>query len=318
MRRLRRLGPCALLLAVAGCVPGSSPAFDNDPLFNGPRHPAEWGPRRAPAGPGVRGRSSCRRPPARPARPRSPPPSRPPTPARSASARPRRPSPPPADAGDPWQPSAAPAGATLQQPQPLVGPPPRPVTDADPAPPPPVPPDAYATRLAARPADRPRPVCAAARRADPPRRPVPIAGRAGRPRRLVLYLRRPQARRSGRRSSRRGRRRRRPRLARHPCGHRPDRSRRAMMSPTATQISLVPKLCLGTHFREAPLRVRPGRGRGTDFRGGRPRRGSGTRGSRPDPGGDAKRSFADVRSQAELGNEGETRGTHPDAARLPS
>ena len=43
--------------------------------------------------------------------------------------------------------------------------------------------------------------------------------------------------------------------------------------------SLVPKLCLGTHVREALLRVRSG--------------------------SDAKRSFADRRSQAELGNEGE-------------
>ncbi len=137
MRRLRRLGPCALLLAVAGCVPGSSPAFDNDPLFNGPRIPQN-GAAAAPR-PAVGVTGTVQLPPSpgstSPAALAAAVPAADSstlrigaTPAALASA--------PRD-GDPWQPSAAPAGATLQQPQPLVGPPPRPVTDADPAPPPP-------------------------------------------------------------------------------------------------------------------------------------------------------------------------------------
>ncbi len=158
MRRLRRLGPCALLLAVAGCLPGSSPAFDNDPLFNGPRIPRNGTTAAAAASrPAVPATGTVQLPPAAGAG----------SPAALAAAVPapdsstlRIGATPAALAsathdGDPWQPSVAPAGATLQQPQPLVGPPPRPIAEADPAAPtvggpvavpaaPPTSPDQYA------------------------------------------------------------------------------------------------------------------------------------------------------------------------------
>ena len=57
-------------------------------------------------------------------------------------------------------------------------------------------------------------------------------------------------------------------------------------------VSLAPKLCLGTHVRESFC-----------FASGR--------------GSDAKRSFADQRSQAELGNEGEGRGNPAPTAAFP-
>jgi hypothetical protein len=134
MRRLRRLGPCALLLAVAGCVPGSSPAFDNDPLFNGPRIPRN-GTAAAPR-PAVPANGTVQLPP--PDGATSPAALAAAVPAADASslrigATPAALASAPHDAGDSWQP--APASATLQQPQPLVGPPPRPVEDADPPPP---------------------------------------------------------------------------------------------------------------------------------------------------------------------------------------
>ena len=77
-----------------------------------------------------------------------------------------------------------------------------------------------------------------------------------------------------------------PRKQRLPA---PDRVRLPNLDPAR---SLVPKLCLGTHVRESFC-----------FASGR--------------GSDAKRSFADQRSQAELGNEGQaaapkSRGTPPD------
>jgi hypothetical protein len=125
MRRLLRLGPCIFLLAAAGCVPGSTPAFDNDPLFNGPRvsrnnaaaRPVASAPAPLPSAGGPSGpaalaaavpasdSSSLRIAPA---------------PAALTSA--------PHD-GDAWRPSTSPAGVVLQQPQPLVGPPPRPIAE---------------------------------------------------------------------------------------------------------------------------------------------------------------------------------------------
>ena len=126
MRRLLRLGPCALLLTLAGCLPGSEPAFDNDPLFGGPRRPPNgpaapppskttWNPTAAPSAPAGPAALASGAPAADASTLRiAPPPG-----ALTAS---------PHDA-DPWHSSTppAPAGASLQQPQPLTGPPPQPV-----------------------------------------------------------------------------------------------------------------------------------------------------------------------------------------------
>ncbi|HVS40480.1 MAG TPA: hypothetical protein VMS17_33290 [Gemmataceae bacterium] len=134
MRRLCGFGTCAFLLAAAGCVP-PQPAFDGDPLFGGqprlPRntavasqHPAANVTAPAQLPPASGGVSPAALAAAVPASDSSA--LRiPPAPAALSSAT--------HDNNDPWQPTATPAGAQLQAPQPLVGPPPRPVGDLAPS-----------------------------------------------------------------------------------------------------------------------------------------------------------------------------------------
>ena len=116
-RRLRRLGPCVLLLGLVGCVPESSPAFDNDPLFGGPRLPRNASTAALPKPTGAAGAPL-----------QVPPPSGAAGPAALASAPPvdaggLRIGPPPGvptsaphDGGDPWHSAGPAAGVTLQQP----------------------------------------------------------------------------------------------------------------------------------------------------------------------------------------------------------
>ncbi len=130
MRRLRGLGPCALLLAAAGCVPATQPAFDGDPLFGGqprlPRNGAATSPTTATVTPAQLSPASASASPAALAAA---------VPADASGLRigpaPTALTSAPHD-NNGWQQPSGSAGATLQPPQPLVGPPPLPVNGVAP------------------------------------------------------------------------------------------------------------------------------------------------------------------------------------------
>jgi hypothetical protein len=104
-----------LLLGAVGCVPETSPAFDNDPLFGGPRLPRNAAVAAAPR-PGAAAGAPLAAPPAA-AGPAALAAGAPPGDANNLriGPAPGAVTSAPHDGGDPWH-SAGPAGATLQQP----------------------------------------------------------------------------------------------------------------------------------------------------------------------------------------------------------
>jgi len=134
VRRLRRLAPCLLALGLAGCVPATTPAFDNDPLFGGPPVPRGGAVAAAPKTTGPAASPPAFAPPSAPGGPAALAAAAPagdamnlrigPAPAAVTSA--------PHDGGEPWNSAGPAAGAILQHPQPITDPSVHPSAAADP------------------------------------------------------------------------------------------------------------------------------------------------------------------------------------------